>query len=88
MTHDHLSAPATALAARAECDADWHVYVNDPVQGPLSFCTGTGPMAPFAPDAAAWVLERDGRRVTGLWIPTPPTAEAQFTATVEETADA
>ncbi|MER6611475.1 hypothetical protein ABT282_37925 [Streptomyces sp. NPDC000927] len=86
MTYDHLIAPATALTARAEYDADWHVYIDDPIQGPLGYCTGTD--APFDPDAATRALERDGWRVTGPWAPTPPTAEALFTTTVEKTADA
>ncbi|MEU8764834.1 hypothetical protein [Streptomyces sp. NPDC048659] len=88
MTHDHPIAPAAALTARAEYDTDWHVYVDDPVLGPVGYCTSTGPDVPFDPEAATRVLERDGWRVTGPWAPAPPTAEAPFTATVTRTADA
>ncbi|MFB6814355.1 hypothetical protein ACFCV8_07395 [Streptomyces sp. NPDC056347] len=83
MTHDHLIAPATALTARAEYDTDWHVYIDDPAQGPLGYCTGTGPDDPFDPDAATRALEQDGWRVIGSWVKTPLTHEAPFTAAVE-----
>ncbi|MFF4179572.1 hypothetical protein [Streptomyces sp. NPDC001750] len=87
MTHGSPTTTA-ALTARAEYDTDWHVYIDDPDRGPLGYCTGTGPDEPFDPDAANRALERDGWRVTGHWTPTPPTAEALFTATAEKTADA
>ncbi|MGW2183948.1 hypothetical protein ACWCXX_39460 [Streptomyces sp. NPDC001732] len=61
MTHDHLTAPAlVALTARAEYHSDWHVYIDDPVDGPLGYCTGTGPDEPFDPAAATRALEHGG----------------------------
>ncbi|MFF8717314.1 hypothetical protein ACF07T_38775 [Streptomyces sp. NPDC015184] len=84
MTHDPLTSPATALTARAEYHADWHIYIDDPVDGPLGYCTGTGPDEDFDPDAANRALERAGWRVTGPWTETPPRAEAPFTTTVEK----
>ncbi|MDK0524863.1 hypothetical protein [Streptomyces sp. ML-6] len=87
MTRDHLTAPAAALTARAEYHSDWHVYVDDPVDGPLGYCTGTGPDEDFDPAAATQALERDGWRVTGPWTATPPTDEAPFIATVERAGD-
>ncbi|MFE7614313.1 hypothetical protein [Streptomyces sp. NPDC057496] len=84
MTHNHSTAPAVvALTARAEYHSDWHVYIDDPAQGPLGYCTGTGPGEDFDPPAATRALERDGWRVTGPWTKMPPTAESQFTVAVE-----
>ncbi|MGW3168408.1 hypothetical protein ACWC9Q_37855 [Streptomyces sp. NPDC001142] len=71
MTHDRLTAPATALTARAEYHSDWHIYVDDPVDGSLGYCTGTGPDEPFDPDAATRALERGGWRVTHPWTEMP-----------------
>ncbi|TXS69904.1 hypothetical protein [Streptomyces sp. sk2.1] len=88
MTPDHLTAPATtppALTARPEYHSDWHIYVDDPVDGPLGYCTGTGPDENFDPAAATRALEQGGWRVTRPWTEMPPTAEAPFTATAERT---
>ncbi|MFB7853266.1 hypothetical protein ACFC34_40525 [Streptomyces sp. NPDC056053] len=76
-----------ALTARAEYHSDWHVYIDDPAQGPLGYCTGTRPDEDFDPAAATRALERGGWRVTGPWTATPPKAESQFTATVERAGD-
>lgn len=70
------------LTARAEYDTDWHVYVDDPGRGPLGYCTGVGPDAPFDPVAATRVLEEGGWRVTGSWSETSSEAEVPYTATV------
>ncbi|TDC15228.1 hypothetical protein E1265_27065 [Streptomyces sp. 8K308] len=69
------------LVARAEYDTDWHLYMNDPQQGPLGYCTGVGPDEDFDPAAATRTLE-EGWRVTGSWIETPPDSYAAFTAIV------
>ncbi|WP_331737547.1 hypothetical protein OG520_44110 (plasmid) [Streptomyces sp. NBC_00984] len=31
------------MDARAQYDTDWHVYIDDPADGPLGYYTGTGP---------------------------------------------
>ncbi|MFF4179505.1 hypothetical protein [Streptomyces sp. NPDC001750] len=70
-----------ALTARAEYHSDSHIYIDDPVDGPLGYCTGTD--EDFDPAAATRALEQGGWRVTGPWTKTPPTAEAPFITTVE-----
>ncbi|MFF8918437.1 hypothetical protein ACF08M_35330 [Streptomyces sp. NPDC015032] len=84
MAPDTSTTTAPALTARAEYDTDWHVYIDDPAQGPLGYCTGTGPDEPFDPDAANRALKQGGWHVTSPWTETSPTDDAPYTATVEK----
>ncbi|MEU2675199.1 hypothetical protein ABZ622_41775 [Streptomyces sp. NPDC007164] len=77
MTHESVELPV-----RAEYDLDWHVFLDQPEQGALGYCTGAD--EEFAPVAAARVLAEGGWRVVGPWTE-QPTGDAPYAATATAT---
>ena len=73
---------AEELRARAAYDTDWHVFIDDPTEGPLGWCIGVGPDEDFDPAAATRVLAKDGWTVVGGWLEEPPEAEEPWSALV------
>lgn len=78
-----MSTQTTTLTAGASYDLDWHVYITDPVKGPLGYCIGSD--GDFEPEAASAHLAAKGWRVVGSWTETPLTEDYQYVATVVPT---
>lgn len=88
-----MTAHRELLTARAELMSDWHVFIDDPIEGPLGYCAGHGADSvdpetgevftePWQPELATRALAADGWEVVGEWQPAPPDAEHAYEATV------